>query len=128
MEKEHSITFYILVSIACIIGFFTLHALNKVPDNLPTIQQMQNVILEHQYGEAFLIIDFYPKTRKLHIWIDKPLTIGTDQNCEAFAQIIWKLMMLDSRLIIYVDGEWVPSRQNPIDYTWAKVLMEAGHY
>ncbi len=109
------------------IGAFLLaHYLNPITAGLPTIQKMQSVIQDHPYGDAVTVIEFYPKEVKLHLWIDAPLTEPTDYNCQMFAQIIWRLMMLDSRLIIVVDGEFVPSRQNPIDFSWAKVLMEAG--
>lgn len=124
MKQKHPGLFYVVIVSLWVVGFFVAHAMNHVPQGLPTIQKMQSVILQHPMGEAMTVINFYPKSQQLHVWIDSPLTFGTDAMCEAFSQIIWGLMMLDSRLIIVVDGEWVPSRQNPIDFSWAKVLME----
>lgn len=128
MKQKHPVVFYIFVVSICFAGFFTAHALNRIPVGLPTIQEMQKVILQHPLGGAMTVIDFYPKKSELHIWIDQPLSLGTDGTNKAFSQIIWNLMTLDDRLLITVDGEWIPSRQNPIDFAWAKVLKESGPY
>lgn len=128
MKKKHPARYYMFIISLWVAGFATAHVLNRVPVDLPTIQDMQRTILQHPLGEAMTVLNFYPKKAKLHVWIDPPLTRGADSTNYAFADIIWNLMTLDDRLLITIDGEWIPSRQNPIDFAWAKVLKESGPY
>lgn len=124
MKKVHPVLFYLCTAIAIFIGLTGVYAMNAVPENPPTIPELHRIILKSSYGEAVTIINFDKTQLLLHLWIDEPLTIPSDYYCHQFTLLIWSLMQFDERLVIDVQGTWVPSSQNPITYEWAQYMLE----
>ena len=114
-STQSAITTTILLLICAILVTASIYPKAVHSDESFMIEQViapyyGHVVLEGIYGKSVVIR------------IDGYLTSGTDAGCYDFSEMIWEIMCLDDRFVIYVEGDWIPSTQNPITYRWAYYL------
>ena len=81
-----------------------------------------------RWQDYMYIVSYDRNDQFMVIHISGFLTLGSDAACYEFAEMIMNLMYVEDRLTIFVTGDFVPSRENPIDYAWAKKLVSPGLY
>lgn len=120
MKFEKAIGIWIVVGI---IGAVLSMALPtaKSANNISKMQALRIVLEEEPYAE---FVRWEPTSRMLTISIRGPMVTGTDAGCEYFSHLIKILFEIDKGINVKVEGEWIPSRMNPIDYEWSKKLTE----
>lgn len=60
----------------------------------------------------------------LHIYLHESLVTGTDQASYAAALIINQIC--ETGWKVHIMNDWVPSRKNPIDLEWSRILVSKG--
>jgi hypothetical protein len=74
------------------------------------------------YG--YSIVDVDEEENLLYIELSEQLVSGSDGSCQVAGQIINDILEQNPEWKIYVTNEWVPSKHNPIDLAWSRVLAE----
>lgn len=64
-------------------------------------------------------------TKVLYVKVSEQLTLGDDGSCAAFGMVMLNMLeQMPDGWAIYVTNSWIPSKHNPIDLKWARVLAK----
>ena len=84
-----------------------------------TVAKVMQTVEEY---EDLLFIDYDPDLNMVTLEVKGYMAKGTDHACLTFGKAIYRIAKIDPFMTIYLKGDWIPSRENPISFTTARAL------
>jgi len=120
MTLAQKYTMMVLAAIAILLVFWSLIFIQE--GRFKHKRTMDALHITSQFPHAKLV-SFSPAENKMIIRIWGELITGTDGACETAAGLFHGLCSLDPKMVLHVQGEWIPSLRNPMTLEWTRHLI-----
>ena len=87
-----------------------------------TAVQVNSILSD--YDDCAILMKYEPVKMAVHLEIAGYLASGGGAGCEDFAEMVWRIIQIDERIVVHVRGPFVPSRVNPITFEDVRKMME----